>query len=143
MFTVEDSVSIDRPVEAVFAFIADPTTYPRWRGDVVAVEPLTPSPLRRGSTFVQIIASFLGRQRFTFEVIGYEPSRQLELRATSGPVRPTVTYRVEPAEHGTRLTARIDVHTGGALRLLEPLMSGGVKKRNSQDLPKLKQVLEG
>ena len=143
MFTVEESVPIDRPVEVVFAFISDPATYPRWRGDVVAVEHVAPGPLARGSTFDQIIASFLGRQRFTFEVTGYEPNARLELRATSGPVRPIVTYSVESAGQGTRLTARIDVHTRGVLRLLEPLMPGGVKKRNSQDVSKLKQVLEG
>jgi hypothetical protein len=74
---------------------------------------LPPGPLARGSTFDQIIASFLGRQRFTFEVTGYGPNGLLELRATSGPVRPIVTYRVESTGQGTRLTARIDVHTRG------------------------------
>ena len=143
MFSIEDSVPIDRPAEVVFAFISDPATYPRWRGDVVAVEHVPPGPLAHGSTFDQIIASFLGRQRFTFEVTGYEPNGRLESRATSGPVRPIVTYRVEPAGQGSRLTARIDVHTRGVLRLLEPLMTGGVKNRNRQDVSKLKQIVEG
>jgi uncharacterized protein YndB with AHSA1/START domain len=143
MFTVEESVLIDRPAEVVFGLVADPSTYPRWRGDVVAVDNVSPGPLVRGSTFDQIIASFLGRQRFTFEVTGYEPNKRLELRATSGPVRPIVTYGVEAAGRGTRLTARIDVRTHGVLRLLEPLMTGGVKKRNSQDMSMLKQTLEG
>ncbi len=143
MFTVEESVKIDRPVEVVFGFVSDPATYPRWRGDVVAVDNVPPGPLARGTTFDQIIASFLGRQRFTFEVTGYEPDGRLELRSTSGPVRPSVSYRVESTSQGTRLTARIDVRTRGVLRLLEPLMTGGVKKRNSQDLSKLKQILEG
>jgi uncharacterized protein YndB with AHSA1/START domain len=143
MFTVEESVKIDRPAEVVFGFVSDPATYPRWRGDVVAVDNVSPGPLVRGSTFDQIIAAFLGRQRFTFEVTGYEPNGRLELRATSGPVRPIVTYRVESTGQGTRLTARIDVHTRGVLRLVEPLMTGGVKKRNRQDVSKLKQILEG
>jgi uncharacterized protein YndB with AHSA1/START domain len=143
MFTVEDSVPIDRPAEVVFAFICDPATYSRWRGDVVAVDNVSPGPLVRGSTFDQIIASFLGRQRLPFEVTGYEPDGRLEFRVTSGPVRPIVTYVVESAGPGTRLTARIDVRTRGVLRLLEPLMTGGVKKRNSQDVSKLKQILEG
>src|SRR5438105_4468095 len=97
MFTVEESVAIDRPAEVVFAFISDPAAYPRWRGDVVAVEHVPPGPLARGSTFDQIIASFLGRQRFTFQVTVYEPNGRLELRASPGPVRPIVTYRVESA----------------------------------------------
>ena len=143
MFTAEESVPIDRLAEVVFGFVSDPATYPRWRGDVVAVDHVPPIPLGRGSTFDQIIASFLGRQRFTFEVTGFEPNGRLELRATSGPVRPIVTYRVQSTGQGTRLTARIDVRTRGVLRLLEPLMTGGVKKRNSQDVSKLKQILEG
>jgi uncharacterized protein YndB with AHSA1/START domain len=143
MFTVEESVPIDRPAEDVFGFVSDPSTYLRWRGDVVAIDNVSPGPLVRGSTFDQIVASFLGRQRFTFAVTGYEPNGRLELRATSGPVRPIVTYGVESAGRGTLLTARIDVRTRGVFRLLEPLMTGGVKKRNSQDMSKLKQILEG
>jgi uncharacterized protein YndB with AHSA1/START domain len=143
MFTVEESVRIDRPAEVVFGFVSDPATYPRWRGDVVAVDNVSAGPLVCGRTFDQIIASFLGRQRFTFEVTGYEPDGRLEFRVTSGPVRPIVTYVVESAGRGARLTARIDVRTRGVLRLLEPLMTGGVKKRNSQDVSKLKQILEG
>ena len=143
MFTVEDSVPIDRPAEVVFAFISDPATYPRWRGDVVAVEHVPPGPLARGSTFDQIIASFLVRQRLRFEVTGYEPDVRLEFRVTSGPVRPNVTYIVESVGRRTRLAARIDVRTHGVLRLLEPMMTGGVKKRNTQDVSKLKQILEG
>ena len=54
-----------------------------------------------------------------------------------------MTYRVKSTGQGTRLTARIDVHTRGGFRLLEPLMTGGVKKRNTQDVSKLKQILEG
>jgi uncharacterized protein YndB with AHSA1/START domain len=143
MFTVEESVPIDRPADIVFGFVSDPASYSRWRGDVVAVENVSPGPLVRGTTFDQIITSFLGRQRFTFEVTGFEPNGRLEFRATSGPVRPTVTYVVDSAGPRTRLTARIDVRTRGVLRLLEPLMTSGVKKRNSQDVSKLKQVLEG
>jgi hypothetical protein len=143
MFTVEESAPIDRPADVVFGFVSDPATYPRWRGDVVAVENVSPGPLVRGTTFDQIITSFLGRQRFTFEVAGFEPHGRLELRATSGPVRPNVTYVVESAGRRTRLTARIDVRTRGVLRLLEPLMTGGVRKRNSQDVSRLKQILEG
>jgi hypothetical protein len=117
MFTVEESVPIDRPAEVVLGFVSDPSTYSRWRGDVVAVDNVSPGPLVRGSTFDQIIASFMGRQRFTFEVTDYEPNGRLELRATSGPVRPTVTYGVESAGRRTLLTARIDVQTRGVLRL--------------------------
>ena len=68
---------------------------------------------RAEAPFDRIIDSFLGRQRFTFEVTGYGPNGRLDLRATSGPVRPIVTYRVESTGQGTRLTARIDVHTRG------------------------------
>jgi uncharacterized protein YndB with AHSA1/START domain len=143
MFTVEESVPIDRPADVVFGFVSDPATYPRWRGDVVAVENVSPGPLMCGTTFDQIITSFLGRQRFTFEVTGFEPNGRLEFMAISGPVRPTVTYVVESADRRTQLTARIDVRTHGVLRLLEPLMTSGVKKRNSQDVCRLKQLLEG
>ena len=145
MFTVEESVPIDRPAEVVFGFVSDPATYPRWRGDVVAVDNVSPGPLVRGSTFDQIITSFLGRQRFTFEGHrSWKPNGRSELRGYVRTSQAECDLCRRVSRWRTRLTARIDVRTRGVLRpLLEPLMTGGVRKRNSQDVSKLKQILEG
>ena len=35
MFTIQQSVTIARPVDQVFAFLADPNNIPNWRPDVL------------------------------------------------------------------------------------------------------------
>ena len=37
MFTVEQSVIINRPVEDVFAYVTTPSNIPKWRPDVLEI----------------------------------------------------------------------------------------------------------
>ncbi len=59
MFTIQQDVTIARPVDQVFAFLADPANIPRWRPDVV--ETRSGGPLQAGSEFEEII-NFGGRK---------------------------------------------------------------------------------
>ena len=49
MFTIQQSVTIARPVEEVFAFLADPASIPRWRPDILETRSGGPMHQRRSS----------------------------------------------------------------------------------------------
>jgi len=59
MFTIQQSVTIARPVEEVFAVLADPASIPRWRPDVL--ETRSGGPLQAGSEFDEVL-NFGGRK---------------------------------------------------------------------------------
>ena len=61
MFTIQQDVTIARPVDQVFAFLADPANIPRWRPDVV--ETRSGGPLQAGSEFEEISISADGKRR--------------------------------------------------------------------------------
>jgi uncharacterized protein YndB with AHSA1/START domain len=75
MFTIQQSVTIARPVEVVFAFLADPANIPRWRPDVL--ETRSGGPLQAGSEFDEVL-NFGGRKTQTFRVTVFEANKTLE-----------------------------------------------------------------
>ncbi|HEX6301821.1 MAG TPA: hypothetical protein VF148_15285 [Acidimicrobiia bacterium] len=61
MPTHRRQLHIARPVEDVFAAIADVTTYPQWQADTVRAEPNDPLPLKVGSR-VDLVVRMFGRE---------------------------------------------------------------------------------
>jgi uncharacterized protein YndB with AHSA1/START domain len=141
MIGIESTVVINRPVQDVFEFVSDQTNEPNWHTDVVEVRAAPDSPKGLGSTTVWVI-KFMGRKEYTVEVTGFEQNRRVELTTRAGLMKPTLTYRLEPADGGTRFTRRVDLQPGGAFRIMEPMMRGMVQKGNDRFVRNLKDVLE-
>jgi carbon monoxide dehydrogenase subunit G len=59
-----------------------------------------------------------------------------------GPMQPTLTYLLEPADGGTRFTRRVQIKISGIMRVMEPLMRLMTPKRNADFVANLKRVLE-
>src|SRR5438477_9991510 len=120
MFTIQQDVAIARPVDQVFAFLADPANIPRWRPDVL--ETSGEGPLHVGSHFDEVI-SFGGRKTQTFRVEVFEANRTLEVVAIAGlGIRPTQRYSVSGSDGSTSVSIRVTVRTQGLFRLLEPVL---------------------
>jgi uncharacterized protein YndB with AHSA1/START domain len=49
MATYAHTIEIERPPEEVFAFVGEPSLYPRWQPSLVRVELHDGGPLRLGS----------------------------------------------------------------------------------------------
>jgi uncharacterized protein YndB with AHSA1/START domain len=141
MIGIESTVVINRPVEDVFAFVSDQTNEPKWHTDVLEVHRASGDPIGPGSTSVWVI-KLMGRKEFTMEVTGFEQNRRVELTTRKGVMKPTLTYRFEPADGGTRFTRRVDVQPDGLFRIMEPMMRGMVQKGNDRFVQNLKGVLE-
>jgi uncharacterized protein YndB with AHSA1/START domain len=142
MISVEDNVVIRRPLDEVFAFVADAENDPKWRDDHLETVRTSDGPIGPGTTYREVI-KFMGRMEARAQIVEYEPRRRVALRLTSGPLRPTLTYSFEPADGGTRLTYRVDLRTSGLFRLMEPLMPGTIRKQWRGNFGNLKRILEG
>src|SRR5439155_13463473 len=78
---------IDKPVEEVFAFAADPENDPRWSSAVSKARRTSKSALGLGSRYEQVLR-FVGRRlEVTFEGTGYDPNRTGGIGLFSGPPR--------------------------------------------------------
>jgi uncharacterized protein YndB with AHSA1/START domain len=121
MFTIQQRVTIARPADQVFAFLANPDNVPRWRPDVLETRS-SGQPLQLGSEFDEVI-NFGGRKTQTFRVGVFEPEQTLEVVAIAGlGIRPTQRYTLSTSVSGTTVEIHVTVRTRGLFRLLEPLL---------------------
>ena len=136
-----NTVTIARPVEAVFAFVADGETGPRWRGDGIEVQRLSGEGV--GTRYAQRVPGPMGRSvAADYEITVFEPDRRIEFQTIAGPVRPHGRFDFESVEGGARVTFSIDASVTG----LRGLLMGGMVQRSMDSgvasLEKLKRLLE-
>lgn len=143
MVDVTTAVVIDREVDDVAAFAADPVNAPEWYANIRSVEWEGVPNLQVGSR-VQFVADFLGRRlSYTYVVSTWEPGRRLVMRTEEGPFPMETTYTWEAAEGGrTRMTLRNRGEPAGFARMTGPLVASAMRRANRKDLAALKALLE-
>ena len=133
---VEETVEIDRPVDDVFAYVADPENQATWTGVVVEVR-------KDGGDRFTLVQKFLGRRFETpCEVTASEPNRRYVYRSVGGPIPYTFSFTLEPAGAATRLTFTGEGEPGNFFRLVGPLFEKAAKRQMRHDLDTLKDLLE-
>ena len=138
----ETAVSIKRPIEEVFDYVADPRDFPRWNSAVQAVE-LTSGQGEPGSTYVMERELPGGRAQNDLEVVDRERPTAFTIRTTSGPTPFVYRYRFDSQGDATRLELSAEVELSGVAGALGPLASRVVKRGVDANFADLKRILEG
>ena len=137
MMRFENSLIVERPVDQVFAFIADFENMPRWNYFVLEVRKTTPGPIGLGTTFYQ--------RRKTdeqhYSIIEYEPDSRVTVETIPPAPALRMSFTFESVGGSTHLTDEWVVR-GGIIGFLGPLAAGRVKAAAAENLGKLKQLLE-
>jgi uncharacterized membrane protein len=136
-------IVIERPIEQVAAFAADPSNAPEWYANIESVEWKTPPPLAVGSRMA-FVAHFLGRRlAYTYELVELVAGARLVMRTAEGPFPMETTYTWEPeGERKTRMTLRNRGEPKGFSKLVGPVMAAAMRRANQKDLARIKQILE-
>jgi carbon monoxide dehydrogenase subunit G len=136
------SVIISRPVDDVFAFVADGETCPQWRPGVLDIQRVSGEGV--GTRYAQGVKGPMGRRiAADYTITVFEPNRRIEFQTVTGPARPHGRYDFEPADGGTRLAFSLDAELTGLRKLI---LGGPVQKTMDAEvrtLDNLKRVLEG
>lgn len=146
MIEVTSEVLVDRPVDVVFDYLADPTNNPAWQDGMVACSWRSDPPIAVGSVYEQH-ATMMGRQiESVFEVTAYDgegDERSITIRTIESTFPIEVTRTVVATGDGTsRASAVVRGDASGVFRLAEPLMRRVVQRSVRGDYARLKQVLE-
>lgn len=141
---VSTNIVIQRPLDEVWTYAANPDNAPAWYANIKSVEWKTQPPLAVGSR-VAFVAHFLGRRiAYTYEIIELLPGQRLIMRTAEGPFPMETTYTWETAANGgTRMTLRNRGSSSGFSKLIAPFMGMAVRRANQKDLAALKRLLEG
>jgi uncharacterized protein YndB with AHSA1/START domain len=142
MEAFENTVTIRRPAEDVFAFLADFENVPGWNHAIESTTKTSPGPVGVGSTYRQI-RSEPKRSEEGFEVIVYEPARRLAIEGEIGPFHARVEYLLEPIGGATKLTNTVELEPASAVsKLLAPFAGSRIETAVAENLGVLKQLLE-
>jgi uncharacterized membrane protein len=137
-----NTITIERPASAVFAYLAELENLPRWNYAISETRKLSPGPTGVGSRYLQV-RTLPRPSEETLEVTEFQPDRRLTVRGGFGPLSGEATYVLRPAGAATSLTNAMDLDAKGALRLVAPLASARVSAAVAENLGKLKEILEG
>lgn len=144
MVRVEQSVTINRPIEEVFGYLSDIERQPEWVNSMSESHKTSSGPTEVGTTYHQVGKTLGRRMDLECEVTGYEPPTLYAFRARTGPAN--LVMQVALTAEGpqtTRLTQTVEGESGGMFKLADPILVPVLKKQFASDLETLKAMLEG
>lgn len=126
MIRVERRMEIARPVQVVFAYLADFVHTNEWDPGTVETRRIDSGPLAVGARFHNV-SQFRGRRtELEYELVRFEPNRHLTFTGTNKTVTATddMAFAAGAAD-GTLLTYRAHFAFNGPARLAEPFLRRG------------------
>jgi carbon monoxide dehydrogenase subunit G len=134
----ENTIAIERHIDEVFAFLSDFENIPKWNYYVLEVRRLSEMPIGIGTTYHQVRKS----DQQDFRIIEFEANNTVAVK-TLPQSSPSFERRFTLYEEGetTRIRDQWKLDTGRPA-LLERLARGRVKSAVSENLTKLKELLQ-
>ena len=142
MDAFELSIVIIRPIEHVFAVLANLENDLKWRREWVDAKKTSRGPIGIGTRFSLFGKAFGRRIETVYETIKYEPNRIAAWKAVSGPLPLTFQRTFERVEGGTQVSIRYEAEVRGLFKLIMSLLAGTVKRQHEGDLRKVKELME-
>jgi uncharacterized protein YndB with AHSA1/START domain len=133
---------IDWPRDEVARYAGDPSNAPQWYANIRSVNWRTAAPLQVG-TEVDFVATFLGRRlAYTYEIVELVPGSRLVMRTSQGPFPMETTYEWEAADGRTLMRLGNRGQPSGFGRIAAPVLTAAVRRNTTNDLARLKWLLE-
>jgi uncharacterized protein YndB with AHSA1/START domain len=140
MTRFETSVRVARPVDAVFAYVADPMNFPQWNSAVERVE--ATSGVGVGARHRMHRQLPTGAAVNELETTAWDAPREFAIRTTSGPTPFEYHYAFTPVDGGTDVRLLAEVELTGAAALAAPVAARFVKRGVDANFARLRQILE-
>ena len=142
MITVERIVEVDRPIGAVFEFLADFTNTEHWDPGTVTTTRTDDGPLGVGARFHNV-SQFRGRRtELDYRVMRFDPNEHLTFTGDNRTVTATDDMELRASATGTHLTYRAHFTFKRWARLAEPLLRPGFGKIADDTVAQLRATLE-
>jgi len=135
------TVTIRRPVEEVFAFVADGEKGAQWRPGVLDIKRISGDGV--GTRYAQGVKGPMNRRiAADYEITVLEPNRRLDFQTITGPARPHGRYDFVAVAGGMQLTFALDAQLRGMWKFI---LGGAVQSTMDtevKNLDNLKRILE-
>jgi len=142
MIEFDAEVTINRPVDEVFAVIADLQKAPDWEIGVLNVNVTAAGPVEVGTTFTKTLKMGPSKVDGKCHNTRFEDGQVLAFALDSGPLDCVGEFTVEAVSEGTRLRSTGSGRLHGPFRLMTPMMGARVKRDGQREVENLKALLE-
>lgn len=143
MPSAENQVTIRKPIDEVFAFVASGANQRSWRPGVVDVRLRSGSDGQAGAVYEQRVKGPMGGSvPADYEITSVDAPHELRFRAIAGPVRPEGYYRFTGDSASTTVTFRLSCEPKGLAKLMTPMVAKAMQGEVAS-LDNLRAVLEG
>jgi uncharacterized membrane protein len=138
MIEFENRITVQRPIDEVFAFVSVFENVPKWNYYVRDVTKTSAGPIEVGTTYHQVRKT----DQQDFRVVEFEPGKEVTVK-TIPPSSPAfeIRFTFQPEERGTQILDEWKLDMGKP-KLVECLAAGTVKRAVLENLEKLKRLLE-
>lgn len=141
MPSAQGSVTINRPLGDVFAFVANGENATKFRPGVLDVSHVSGDGV--GAVYRQGVKGPGGRRiPADYEVTAFEPNRRIAFHAIAGPVRPSGEYRFEASGEQTTVNFSLEAEVTGWKRLVMGRAVQSTMDAEIGTLQTLKRILE-
>lgn len=143
MFTVIETISIERPVQEVFDFLTEARSRTQWDRSVVFEELTSPPPIGVGTTVHSRVRAMGRESDFHWRVTQFDPPARMATVTTSGPVPTTLVMDFAATGNDCDVRATIEGRPEGLMRFVEPMIGEMVRTNLATALARAKNLLEG
>jgi carbon monoxide dehydrogenase subunit G len=138
---IERSVTVDRPLDAVFAYLTDFTTTTEWDPGTVRTERVSGDG--DVGTRYRNTSRFMGREtELEYLVTDRVPGQRFALRGENATVVATDTMTFAPQGQGTQVTYHADFEFKGVARFVAPLLAPALRKLGDEAEQGMREALQ-
>jgi carbon monoxide dehydrogenase subunit G len=140
----EGTAVVERPIEEVFAFLADGTNDPKFSPRVQAIEQASDGPVGVGTVFKSTVKDAGVTTQREFEITEFEPPTRIRWaeRSKNQVTAPEGGYDLAAEGSGTRVTVFNVLEGHGFGKLIAPLALRSARKGADQFAQSIKAAVE-
>lgn len=142
MARIEESITIKRPVDIVFAYTTDVKNWPKWHSAMLEAEPMSPGQMGVGTTFRGANRVMGRRMEWNSKVTECELNKMWGENIIAGNTQIQEHLTFDPVEGGMKFTLVYEMKVGGFLKLFSPMVVNTERKQTKKNLSSLKSILE-
>jgi uncharacterized membrane protein len=141
MPSAERTITIEAPLEKVFAFFTTAENDKQWREELVNVSPEGPMGL---NTIIRqtVAAPVIGEVAADTQITSWDPPNRYAFKVIAGPVRPEGTISFKEVDGGTSVTFKLAVDIRGPQKFVFTKPTQASMNATVAALDKVKTILE-
>jgi uncharacterized membrane protein len=139
MIRFENSISIERPIDEVFAFLSDFENIPKWNYYVLEVKKISEGPVGVGTKYHQVRKT----DEQVFQITEFKLNQQVAVKTLpASSLQFERRFTLQAQGNKTHIIDKWDELKTGKPALIEKLAARKVRSAVAENLSKLKELLE-